>query len=204
MPGQRESVHRPIFAALYDWLTWPAERGGLGRRRAALAREVGGRVLDLGAGTGLNLPHLCGARRYVGVDPDPAMLARARPRAAVAAVPAALVLARGEHLPFPGGAFDTVLATLVFCTVPDVPAALAEVRRVLRPGGVLLFLEHVRSGGPRVAALQDALTPLWRRCFGGCHVNRDTPRALRDGGFALEIAERWVGGLWVRGTARPE
>ena len=129
---------------------------------------------------------------------------RARPRAIAAAVPAALVLARGQQLPSPDGAFDTVLATLVFCTVPDVPAALAEVRRVLRPGGVLLFLEHVRSGRPRLAALQDALTPLWRRCFGGCHVNRDTPRALRDGGFALEILERWYGGLWVRGTARPE
>ncbi|MBI3080812.1 MAG: methyltransferase domain-containing protein [candidate division NC10 bacterium] len=185
-------------------MTWPAERGALGRRRAALARAVGGHVLDLGAGTGLNLPHLCGARRYVGVDPDPAMLRRARPRAAVAAVPAPLLLARGENLPFPGGAFDTVLATLVFCTVPDVPAALAEVRRVLRPGGALLFLEHVRSGRPRLAALQDALTPLWRRCFGGCHVNRDTPRALRDAGFALTIAETWSGGLWVRGTARPE
>ncbi|MEK7337948.1 MAG: class I SAM-dependent methyltransferase, partial [candidate division NC10 bacterium] len=158
----------PVFAAFYDWLTWPAERGSLGRRRATLAREAGGRVLDLGAGTGLNLPHLRGARRYVGVDPDPAMLRRARPRAIAAVVPAALVLARGEHLPFPAGAFDTVLATLVFCTVPDVPAALAEVRRVLRPGGVLLFLEHVRSGRPRLGALQDALTPLWRRCFGGC------------------------------------
>ena len=129
---------------------------------------------------------------------------RARPRAIAAAVPALLVLARGEQLPFPDGAFDTVLATLVFCTVPEVPTALAEVRRVLRPGGVLLFLEHVRSPRPLLAALQDALTPLWRRCFGGCHVNRDTPRALRDAGFALKIAERWYGGLWVRGTGRPE
>lgn len=198
-----EASH-PLFAALYDWLTWPAERGALGRRRAALARDLNGRVLDLGAGTGLNLPRLLGAGRYVGVDPDPAMLKRARPRAAAAAVPAALVLARGEQLPFPDGAFDTVLATLVFCTVPDVPAALAEIRRVLRPGGTLLFLEHVRSPSRSMAALQDALTPLWRRCFGGCHVNRDTLRALREAGFAPEVAERWSGGIWVRGSARVE
>lgn len=198
------AISHPVFAALYDWLTWPGERGALGRRRAALARETGGRVLDLGAGTGLNIVHLLGAGRYVGVDPDPAMLRRARPRAAAAAVPAALVLGRGEQLPFADGVFDAVLATLVFCTVPDVPAALAEIRRVLRPGGTLLFLEHVRSPHRRVAALQDPLTPLWRRCFGGCHVNRDTLGVLRGGGFALEVAERWFGGIWVRGTARPE
>ncbi|MCI0371186.1 MAG: class I SAM-dependent methyltransferase [candidate division NC10 bacterium] len=197
-------ISHPVFAALYDWLTWPAERGALGRRRAALVAEGRGRILDLGAGTGLNLPRLRAAQRYVGVEPDPAMLEQARPRAAAATVPAALLLGRGEALPFPDGAFDTVLATLVFCTVPNIPAALAEVRRVLRPGGALLFLEHVRSPRRPLGALQDALTPLWRRCFGGCHPNRDTLNAFRDAGFALEVAERWAGGRWVRGAARPE
>lgn len=192
----------PIFAALYDALLWPQERLSLRRRREALLGPAEGRVLDLGVGTGLNFRCYRRAAALVGVDPDPHMLRRAVPRGAAAAPPACLIRAPAEALPFDAGSFDTVSATLVFCTVRDPAAALSEVRRVLRPGGALRFLEHVRAPSSRLAALQDRIQPLWSRLFAGCHPNRDTLALLRAHGFAVEVLEVATRGILITGVAR--
>src|SRR5687768_5749374 len=122
----------PWFARLYDPLMAPIELLGMRRRRRDLVADAAGLVLEVGAGTGLNLPHYRSAARVIATDPEPAMLWRARPRAAAARVPVYLVAADAQALPFPAGTFDTVVATCVFCTIPDPEAAFREVRRVLK------------------------------------------------------------------------
>jgi ubiquinone/menaquinone biosynthesis C-methylase UbiE len=138
----------------------------------------------------------------VGVDPNPAMLERARARAAAAAVPVTLEIGRAEALPVESGRFDAAVASLVFCTVEDPPAVAREIHRALKPGGELRFLEHVRSPGRRLARLQDLATPAWRRLFGNCHPNRDTLGVLTQAGFEIERLTRRLGGVVVEGTAR--
>ncbi len=180
---------------LYDAFMALQERFGLGRWRAWLAGGAAGRTLDLGCGTGRNLPfYRRGAA--VGVDPNLDSLARARR----AAVP--LVAARAEALPFKDGAFDTVVCGLVLCSVDDPAAALAEARRVLAKGGALRLLEHVRSGRRWQARLQDRLQPLWTRLTGGCHPNRDTEAAVEAAGFRILEEGRRARGVMRRFAAR--
>jgi len=181
------SLYGKLFARLYDRGLAATEAAGLAARRAALLGGARGRVLELGAGTGLNLAHYpAGLTELVLTEPDAPMLARLRERAARADVPATIVAAPAERLPFPDASFDTVVATLTLCTVADVPAALREVRRVLVPGGRLLFIEHVRAGDARAARHQDRLHPLWLRVGHGCHCNRATLAAIED---VLDVQE---------------
>ena len=181
--------HR-LFAAVYDRLNAQAERTWLGSRRAGLVAQAGGEVLEVGAGTGANLRHYRDVTRVVAAEPDPAMRARLARHLGGAAVPVEVAEAPAEHLGFPDASFDTVVATLVLCSVADPDAALAEMRRVLRPGGRLLVLEHVRGEGCR-ARWQDRVTPIWRRVGAGCHPNRDTEAAIVRAGFRLDHEERF-------------
>jgi SAM-dependent methyltransferase len=186
--------HR-LFAAAYDRLSAAAERTWLGPRRVALLAEARGVVLEIGAGTGANLGHYGGGvERLVVTEPDPFMRARLERKAVHALVPVEVevevVEAAAERLPFADGTFDTVVATLVLCTVVEPAAALAEARRLLRPGGRLLFLEHVRGDGT-AARWQDCLEPLWRRLGAGCHPNRDTVTAIQQAGFAIDRLDRF-------------
>jgi ubiquinone/menaquinone biosynthesis C-methylase UbiE len=182
---------------LYDLGLALLEATGLGRWRRWLAGGARGRALDLGTGTGRNLPLLAGAARAFAVDPHPQNLSRARRRAP--AVP--LVVARAEALPFRDGVFDTVVAGLVLCSVSDPAASLAEARRVLRPGGELRLLEHVRAEGLR-GRLQDAAQPAWTAFTGGCHPNRETERAVAAAGFEVDAATRRARGTLRRLAAR--
>jgi ubiquinone/menaquinone biosynthesis C-methylase UbiE len=166
---------------LYDLGMAALERAGLRRWREWLVKGTTGRTLDLGAGTGRDLPLYAPGVRAIAVDPHPQNLARARLRAP--AVP--LVLARAEALPFRDGVFDTVVSGFVLCSVTDPSAALAETRRVLRGGGTLRLLEHVRHLGLR-GRVQDLLQPAWTALSGGCHPNRDTERAVAEAGFRIE------------------
>ncbi len=177
---------------LYDLSMALLERGGLGRWREWLVKGATGRTLDLGTGTGRDLPLLPPGVRTVGIDPHPDNLRRARRRAP--AVP--LVRARAEALPFRDAAFDTVISGLVLCSVSDPTAALAEVRRVLRRGGAFRLLEHVRSCGLS-GALQDLVQPAWTAVAGGCHPNRETERAVEAAGFRIEPDS-----VRARGTVR--
>lgn len=143
----RNDNGHPIFAALYDWLGGAAERGWMGRRRSRLLAEASGSVLEIGGGTGANLAHYREAAYVVVAEPDPFMRGKLRRKLGAARVPVEVSEAGAEALPFSDGSFDAVVSTLVLCTVPDQGVALAEIRRVLRPGGRLLFIEHVRGEG---------------------------------------------------------
>jgi len=164
----------------YDALCAVLEATGLARWRAWLVSGARGRTLDLGCGTGRNLALLF--VDAVGIDPSRHSLRRARRRAP--SIP--LVRASAEALPFRAGAFDTVLSALVFCSVPRPALGLAEVRRVLAPGGSLRMLEHVRSTSRWKAWVQDKLQPAWTWIAGGCHPNRETEAAVERAGFVLE------------------
>jgi ubiquinone/menaquinone biosynthesis C-methylase UbiE len=156
----------PIFAALYDPIGASMERKWIGGRRRRLLAGARGAVLEIGGGTGANLSHYRDVDRVIVVEPDPFMRKRLGQKLEDARVPVEVSAAGAEALPFPDGSFDTVVSTLVLCTVPDQASALDEVRRVLRPGGRLLFIEHVRAAGA-MARWQDRIEPLWRRLLGG-------------------------------------
>lgn len=180
------------FSALYDRAFEASEEAGLREMRGDLLRQARGRVLELGAGTGLNLelyPHE-GLASLTVTEPDQHMFKQLRQRAAKVCAGADLVQAGAEALPFDNGSFDTVVVTLVLCTVPDQPAALREIRRVLKPGGQLLFLEHVRSNHSDLARWQDRLEKPWRFVGDGCHCNRDTVSAIGAAGFEVGSVER--------------
>jgi ubiquinone/menaquinone biosynthesis C-methylase UbiE len=171
---------------LYDALCALLERTGLGPWRRWLARGARGRTLDVGCGTGRGLFHYDAAQRVIGLDPTWASLERAHRR--VPRVP--LVQGSAEALPFRDAVFDTVVASLVFCSVAEPARGLAEVKRVLRPDGRLRMLEHVRSRRAWKAAFQDRVQPLWTWASGGCRPNRDTERAVEAAGFVIEAEER--------------
>jgi ubiquinone/menaquinone biosynthesis C-methylase UbiE len=155
------------------------------RRRIVGAAE--GRVLEIGIGSGLNLP-LYGATvsSVIGLEPSGELLRRARPRATEAAVPTMLLDASAEAIPLDRASIDTIVTTWTLCTIPDASRALAEMRRVLKPGGALLFVEHGRAPEPSVARWQDRLDPLWSRLAGGCHLNRKMDDLVADSGFRIE------------------
>jgi ubiquinone/menaquinone biosynthesis C-methylase UbiE len=172
------------FAATYDPVLRGAERAGLARLRDELLADLDGHVLELGAGTGANLDHL-GPRidQLTALEPSPAMAARLRSHAARTSDHDIEVLeAPAEALPIATDSVDTVVATLVLCTVADTRQALREIRRVLRPGGALVLLEHVRGEGA-TERLQRALDPVWHVVGRGCHLTRDTRRHLEEAGF---------------------
>lgn len=186
---------------LYDAGMVLLEKTGLGRWRAWLAGGVSsGRVLDLGCGTGRNLPLFASGVRAIGLDPCDQSLQKARRRAP--GVP--LVRARAEALPFRDGAFDTVVSGLVFCSVSDVPRALGEVRRVLKAGGLLRMLEHVRSRRRVAGWLQDRTQPAWTWFTGGCHPNRHTEAAVAAAGFVVQPASYRARGDMRRFEAQPD
>jgi ubiquinone/menaquinone biosynthesis C-methylase UbiE len=148
-------------------------------------------VLEIGIGTGLNLPHYDRTRveSIVGLDPGLEMHRLARRRMRQAGLSVELVALSAETIPFADASFDTVLVTYSLCTIPDAVAALREMRRVLKPGGRLIFCEHGRAPDAAVRQWQDRLTPLWSRLAGGCHLNRDIPALLAGAGFRSDDME---------------
>ena len=184
---------------LYDTAMAVLERLGLGPWRRWLAEGARGRTLDLGCGTGRNLPLLPVDTRAVGVDPCAQSLARARRRSPGAL----LVRARAEALPFKDGSFDTVASGLVLCSVTDPALAASEMLRVLAPGGSVRALEHVRSPLRWKARLQDWTQPAWTTLSGGCHPNRETELTLEEAGLAIDPTTRRVRDTMRRFEARP-
>jgi len=163
------------FSALYDAGLKASEEAGLREMRRELLAGAGGRVVELGAGTGANLALYPGSVSALTlVEPDPHMTKRLREKLAGSGRTATVVEAPAERLPFADAEFDTAVVTLVLCTVPDPAAALAELARVVKPGGKLLFVEHVRAADAGLARWQDRLERPWRFLGDGCHCNRDT------------------------------
>jgi ubiquinone/menaquinone biosynthesis C-methylase UbiE len=203
----------PVFARFYDRMISGAEKAGLAEMRRSVVAQASGRTLEIGAGTGLNLPHYTSeVTELILAEPDPHMAEqlRERLRSEPPAVERVSVIEAGaESLPFDDGSFDTVVTGLVLCTVEDPERAAAEVRRVLVEGGVLLFLEHVRAESRRLAWWQDRVERPWGFFTGGCHPNRPTADSLASAGFRIEQLDRevfpkappWVRPL-IRGVAR--
>ena len=191
MPGPvyHATVER-AFARLYDRVLRPSEAAGLADRRHALLAGAGGATLELGAGTGLNLPHYPDAvTELILTEPGEYMVRRLWETVAASGRQAEVISAPADRLPFADGRFDTVVCTLVLCTVTAPAATLDEVRRVLRPGGRFLFLEHVRSEDRGVARWQDRLDPVQRFLGDGCHPNRDTLGAIEASPLIVESVE---------------
>lgn len=182
----------PWFAATYDFVMRGGERRVLGELRPLIVGGAAGRILEIGAGTGASFPYYNreAVEKIVATEPDPHMLRRAQRRAAALGLVIEFHQAPAEALPFADASFDTVVATLVLCTVGDQSRSLTELRRVLKPGGTFRFIEHVRAEGEPLGGLQDLLTPLWRRIGAGCHLNRRTERRIAQAGFTIVEARR--------------
>jgi len=178
------------FSALYDRGLRSTEEAGLREMRRDLLSTATGRTVDVGAGTGGNLGLFGPAvTELVLCEPDAHMVKRLRPKLNESGVEAEVVVAPAERLPFEDASCDTLVFTLVLCTVPDLRAALDEAARVLRPGGRMLFLEHVRAAEPRLAGWQDRLEGPWRFFADGCRCNRDTVAAIEESPLHLDSAE---------------
>lgn len=173
------------FAAIYDRMIAPQEQRYLKEVRGEIAGAAKGKVLEIGAGTGLNFAHYKDGAEVTATEPDPYMIEKARKRLSDLGRPIDLRQASAEELPFEDDTFDTVVGTLVMCSVARPKKALAEIRRVLKPGGEYRFYEHVRYRHPFGAFWQDLILPVWRWFGAGCHPNRDTGGLIQEAGFEI-------------------
>ena len=182
----------PRFARMYERISAESEQRGTAEHRDRLLAGLTGRVIEVGAGNGMNFSHYPDTvTEVVAVEPDNHLRALADQATARAAVPVRVVAGHATALPAEDASFDAAVTSLVLCSFPDVPAALAEIRRVLKPGGQLRFFEHVRSARPWFGLLEDAITPLWSRVGGGCHPNRNTAAAIEAAGFGIDQIDRF-------------
>jgi ubiquinone/menaquinone biosynthesis C-methylase UbiE len=187
-------MRHPIFARVYEKLSVQMDRAGTAEHRHTLVAGLYGQVIEVGAGNGLMFAHYPPTvTEVLAVEPEPRLRATARAAARSAPVPIRVVDGLADSLPAADGGFDAAVTALVLCTVSDQQAALAEIRRVLRPGGQLRFLEHVRAEQPgalhRAQKIADAT--IWPVLLGGCHTNRDTVAAITAAGFTLADLDRF-------------
>jgi ubiquinone/menaquinone biosynthesis C-methylase UbiE len=189
-----DGLRHRLFAWWYPKSAAATDRLGFAEYRRAALAGLAGEVVEIGPGHGPNFAlYPPAVTRIVAVEPEPHMRGLALAAARAASVPAEVVAGSAERIPAGDGSFDAAVVTLVLCSVRDQEAALREVRRVLRPGGRLHFLEHVRAASGRAAAVQRALdgSRLWPLVGGGCHCARDTAASIERAGFTLERCERF-------------
>lgn len=189
-----EKVSHPIFARIYERVGPAAERAGAAGHRTRLLAGLSGRVVEPGAGNGLNFRHYpATVTEVIAVEPEAYLRQRAVTAASAVPVKVTVLDGTAARLPLADASVDAAVVSLMLCSVTDQSVALAEVFRVTRPGGELRFYEHVLAPrGSRLNALQRALDPLWTRMAGGCHLTRDTESAIAAAGFAVEECERFV------------
>jgi ubiquinone/menaquinone biosynthesis C-methylase UbiE len=187
-----ERFQHPRFARMYERISAEAERRGSAGHRDRMLAGLSGRVVEVGAGNGLNFAHYpATVTEVVAVEPDDRLRGLAERAAADAAAPVRVVPGHADELPAEDDSFDAAVASLVLCSVPEPADALAEIGRVLKPGGELRFYEHVRSSTAVRGKLEDLVTPLWRRAAGGCHPNRRTAEAIAAAGFQMQQLDRF-------------
>lgn len=186
-----EEVRNPVFARIYDRVSGRAEDGGQREHRRELLEGLAGRVVEIGAGNGLNFQHYPAAvDEVVAIEPEPFLRERAEAAAGRAPVAVRVIDGMADRVPLNDASADAAVLSLVLCSVPDQAAALEEVRRILRPGGELRFYEHVRSERPGFARFQRAADLLWPRLAGGCHTARASGQAIAAAGFRIEQSRR--------------
>lgn len=199
-PSATSAVKHPIFARYFNRVSRIMERD-VGVRRDELVAGLTGRVIEIGAGNGINFAHYPPTiTELVAIEPEPYL--RGKAQEAAAGVPLTVIVrdASADALPFEDATFDAAVASLVLCSVPDPAAVLVELRRVLSPGGELRFMEHVRSDQPRKAAVQEWLdrSGIWSFLGGGCHCGRDSVAAIRAAGFEVVVVHGFsVGPSWA-------
>ena len=188
-----ERVHHPLFARIYQRISAAAEEAGAAGHRDRLLAGLAGRVVEIGAGNGLNFAHYPPTvSEVVAVEPEPYLRARAAEAATRASVPVRVVDGTATRIPLDDASVDAGVASLVLCSVADQPAALAELRRVIKPDGELRYYEHVVARDESRARWQRRIDPLWTRVGGGCHLTRDTEQAIGDAGFVIEDHDRFL------------
>lgn len=185
------------FVKWYDFLMRPLEQGKLRAVRRELIGRATGNVLELASGTGVNFPLYQAVERVTAIEPNQDMIDRSMMKIQQSAVPIEIVKANAEQLPFEDNSFDTVVATLALCTIPNTEKVLSEIKRVCKPEGKILLLEHVRLKNPLLAKLQDWLTPFWRKICDGCSLNRDTLNVIKMRGFKVVDLKELYKGLFV-------
>lgn len=190
-----------IFPKLYDVFMKPLEATRFKKVRSEFVREANGHVLEIGSGTGINFPFYQQATKVTAIEPNPLMSERGMEQLKRASVPIEVVQVGAEVLPFEDNTFDTVIATLVFCTIPNSAKALQEIRRVSKPGANLVFFEHVRMEQPSLGKLQDILNPLWAKVCDGCQLNRDTLGTIQQAGIEVIRVESMYKKLFLSITA---
>ncbi len=187
------SVHHPVFARVWERLASALETKGAAEHRDELLADLSGRVIEVGAGSGLNFGHYPqGVTEVVAVEPEPHLRQLAQVAAQNALVPVTVVDGDAEHLPSENAAFDAGVASLVLCSVPDQSRALAELYRVIKPGGELRFYEHVLAKNHQWAKRQHRAEPIWKHLGGGCHPDRDTHSAITTAGFKSERCREFL------------
>lgn len=185
------------FPRWYDFFMGPLERRKFKTVRQDLLKGATGKVLELGSGTGVNFPIYKNADHVIAIEPSQQMIDQSLSKLHLAVVPIEMVNTRAERLPFEDNTFDTVVATLVFCTIPNVEEAMKELKRVCKPNGKILLFEHVKMENTLLGRMQEGLTPLWKKICDGCCLNRDTLKAFTSEGLKVERVEKFYKDLFI-------
>ncbi|WP_318503339.1 class I SAM-dependent methyltransferase [Bacillus sp. T3] len=185
------------FARWYDFFMSPLEQSKFKKVRIELLASAHGRVLELGSGTGINFPLYRGVDHVMAIEPSQHMIDRSQEKHKQAVVPIEIVKASAEQLPFDDNTFDTVVATLVFCTIPNMKQAIEEMKRVCKPEGEILLFEHVKMENKALSTLQNMLTPAWKKICDGCCLNRETLNTFRAHGMSIEKIEKFYKDLFI-------
>ncbi|KON87700.1 methyltransferase type 11 [Sporosarcina globispora] len=186
-----------FFPSVYDLAMQPLEKRSFRQIRNRILSKTAGRVLEVGAGTGINFPLYKNAAVVDAIEPNQAMIDKSQSRKNEAVVPIHIHQQSAENLEFPDNTFDCAVATLVFCTIPNPPKALEEIKRVCKPQAKILFFEHVKMKQPALAFAQETLNPIWKRICDGCHLDRDTLQTIRESGMKVTNVTAYYKGLFL-------
>lgn len=190
------------FAKYYDKAMAPLEKKYITAWRKKLLDQATGKILEIGGGTGINFPLYNKCDEVITIEPNPYMIEKALVRSQQANVPIQIIKNKAEHLPFPNHHFDTIVITLVLCSVDNMKQVIQECKRVLKPNGKLLVLEHIKMEQPFLAGLQHLLTPAWKHIADGCHLNRNPEVIIKECGFDIISSKKYLSSLVISLIAR--